>query len=155
MPKETYPSPLKTVKDFLHHPSQDPLQITFAYLDIHNQQQGQWCKKVQRPQSRILLRKLPQNGLAEITVVDNLVFRFSFQFRIPDTEACSNLEMLSLPRPLDQGRMYMDDEKLQLSFRIDAPDPSLRVQVTQVYQGILDLQRTFTPLYHSTRSINR
>ena len=154
MRKEPNPSPLQTVKDFLHHPSQDQLQITFAHLEICNQQQGQWYKKVQRHQSRILLRKLPQ-GLAEITVVDNLVFRFSFQFRIPGTEACSNLEMLYLPRPLDQGRMYMDDEKLQLSFRIDTPDPSLRVQVTQVYQGILGLQRTFTPLYRSTRSINR
>lgn len=155
MPKEPNPSPLQTVKDFLHHNSQDPLQITFAHLEICNQQRGQWRKKVQRYQSRILLRKLPQNSLAEITVVDNLVFRFSFQFRIPETEACSNLEMLCLPRPLDQGRMYLDDEKLQLSFRIDAPDPSLRVQVTQVYQGILGLQRTFTPLYRSTKSVNR
>jgi len=147
MRKEPNSSPLQTVKDFLHHPSQDQLEITFAHLEICNQQHGQWCKKVQRPQSRILLRKLPQNGLAEITVMDNLVFRFSFQFRIPDTEACSNLEILHLPRPLDQGRMYMDDEKLQLSFRIDAPDPSLRVQVTQVYQGILGLQKDlYTPI---------
>ena len=129
------PSIVFTITDFLHQKSHDSLQITFAHLDIHNQQQGQWCKKVQRPQSRILLRKLPQ-GLAEITVVDNLVFRFSFQFRIPDTQTCSNLEMLCLPRPLDQGRMYMDDEKLQLSFRIDAPDPALCVQVTQVYHHI-------------------
>jgi hypothetical protein len=148
------PSIISTFTDFLHHQSQDPLQITFAHLEICNQQQGQWYKKVQRHQSRILLRKL-SHDLAEITVVDNLVFRFSFQFRIPDTQTCSNLEMLHLPRPLAQGRMYMDDEKLQLTFRIDAPDPSLRVQVTQVYQGILGLQKTFTPLYRSTKSVNR
>lgn len=154
MRKEPNPSPLQIVKDFLHLNAQDPLQITFAHLEICNQQHGQWCKKVQRHQSRILLRKLSQ-GLAEITVMDNLVFRFSFQFRIPDTQTCSNLEMLCLPRPLDQGRMYMDDEKLQLSFRIDAPDPALHVQVTQVYQGILGLQRTFTPLYRSTKFVNR
>lgn len=135
------PSILSTITDFLHQNTQEPLQITFAHLEICNQQRGQWCKKVQRRQSRILLRKLPQNGLAEITVMDNLVFRFSFQFRISETEACSNLEMLSLPRPLDQGQMYMDDEKLQLSFRIDAPDPSLRVQVTQVYRRICRMER--------------
>lgn len=135
------PSIVSTITDFLHQPSQDQLEITFAHLDIHNQQRGQWCNKVQRHQSRILLRKLPQNGLAEITVVDNLVFRFSFQFRIPDTQTCSNLEMLCLPRPLDQGRFSMDDEKLQLSFRIDAPDPALRVQVTQVYHRICHVER--------------
>ncbi|WP_127018622.1 hypothetical protein [Flagellimonas beolgyonensis] len=155
MRKEPNSSPLQTVKDFLHHPSQDQLEITFSHLEIHNQQHGQWCKKVQRPQSRILLRKLPQNGLAEITVVDNLVFRFSFKFRIPISSEFNDLEMLCLPRPLDQGLLSMDDEKLQLTFRIDAPDPALHVQVTQVYQGILGLQRTFTPLYRSTRSINR
>lgn len=140
------PSIASTITDFLHHNSQDPLQITFAQLEICNQQHGRWCKKVQRHQSRILLRKLPQNGLAEITVVDNLVFRFSFQFRIPDTQTCSNLEMLCLPRPLDQGRMYMDDEKLQLSFRIDTPDPALRVQVTQVYHRICRVERLSMPL---------
>ncbi len=97
-------------------------------------------QKVQRPQSRIVLRKLSQ-GLAEITVVDNLVFRFSFQCRMPTTTEFNNLEMLYLPRPLAQGRMYLDDEKLQLSFRIDAPDPSLRVQVTQVYHRICHVER--------------
>ncbi|WP_431162605.1 hypothetical protein [Flagellimonas beolgyonensis] len=135
------PSIVSTITDFLHHHSQDPLQITFAHLEICNQQHGQWCKKVHRPQSRILLRKLPQNRLAEITVVDNLVFRFSFQCRIPDTESYSNLELLCLPRPLDQGRLFLDDEKLQLSFRIDAPDPALRVQVTQVYHRICHVER--------------
>ncbi len=140
MRKEPNPSPLQTVKDFLHLNTHGSQQITFAHLEIHNQQHGQWCKKVQRPQSRLILRTLPQ-GLAEITVMDNLVFRFSFQFRIPDTQTCSNLEMLCLPRPLGQGRMYMDDEKLQLNFRIDAPDPALRVQVTQVYHRICRMER--------------
>ncbi|MEO2050782.1 MAG: hypothetical protein ABGX00_03385 [Allomuricauda sp.] len=139
------PSIVSTITDFLHHPSQDPLQITFAHLEICNQQHGQWHKKMQRPQSRILLRKLSQE-LAEITVVDNLVFRFSFQFHMPSTGEFHNLEMLCLPRPLAQGRMYMDDEKLQLSFRIDAPDPALHVQVTQVYHRICHMERLSKPL---------
>ena len=48
--------------------------------------------------------------------------------------------MLSLPRPLDHGKLLVDEEKLMLSFRIDAPDPSLRVEVMHTYQGICDLK---------------
>ena len=33
------------------------------------------------------------------------------------------MEMLSLPRPLDRGGLYLDEEKLQQSFRIDALGP--------------------------------
>jgi len=42
---------------------------------------------------------------------------------------------------LDRGRLCLDEEKLVLSFRIDAPDPSLRVEVTHTYQGICNLER--------------
>lgn len=131
------PSPIKTITNFLHQSPHTPLQITFATLEICNHQNGQLLHKVQRQQSRIILQKMPHKSLAEITVLDNLVFSFSFQFQMPSALTFHEVEMRSLPRPLDQGRLYMDEEKLQISFRIDAPDPSLRVHVTQVYQGIL------------------
>ena len=139
MLKEPNPSPLQIIQDFLHQNSQDQLQITFAHLEIRNKQHGQLLHKVQRHQSRIILHKLPQNGLAEITVVDSLVFSFSFQFQIPKSLGVYEGNMLCLPRPLDQGKLYVDAKKLQLSFRIDAPDPALRIDVTLTYQGILDL----------------
>lgn len=133
-------SPIQTITNFLHQSSPAPLQITFASLEICSHPNGPWLHRVQRQHSRILLQQTPQRGLGEITVLDNLVFSFSFQFQLPSAQKFHDVEMLSLPRPLDQGRLYMDDEKLQLSFRIDAPDPSLRVQVTQVYRGILHLE---------------
>ncbi len=141
------PRPISsTFTNFLHQSPHTQLQITFASLEICNHQNGQLLHRVQRPQSRIILHKLPQKQLAGLTVLDNLVFSFSFQFRIPGTGRPFDMEMLALPRPLDQGRLYLDEEKLQLSFRIDAPDPTLRVRVTQVYQGILKLERHCTPL---------
>ncbi len=133
-------SPIQTITNFLHQTSPAPLQITFAALEICSHQNEALLHRVQRQHSRILLQQTPQKGLAEITVLDNLVFSFSFQFQLPKAPNFHEVAMLSLPRPLDQGRMYLDDEKLQLSFRIDAPDPSLRVQVTQVYRGILHLE---------------
>lgn len=144
--RKSNPSLIQTIKNFFHQSSQTQLQITFASLTIHNHQNGQLLHCVQRQQSRIILQKLPQKGLAEITVLDNLVFSFSFQFQIPKAQKFHDVAMLSLPRPLDQGRLYMDEEKLQLSFRIDAPDPTLRVQVTHLYQGILKLEHHCTPL---------
>jgi len=131
---------LSTFTNFLHQSSPAPLQITFASLEIRHYQNGQFLNYLQRPQSSINLQKLPCNALAELRVVDNLVFSFSFQFRLPGVRQCHDMEMLSLPRPLDRGRLYLDEEKLQLSFRIDAPDPSLCVEVTHMYQGICHLE---------------
>ncbi len=134
------PSISSTITNFLHQSSPVPLQITFAALEICSHQNGALLHRVQRKQSRILLQKTPQKGMGEITVLDNLVFSFSFRFQLPSVPTYHEVDIRCLPRPLDQGRLYLDDEKLQLSFRIDAPDPSLRVQVTQVYRGILHLE---------------
>lgn len=133
-------SPIQTISNFLHQTSPAPLQITFATLEIHNSQNGQFLNYVRRPQSRIILKKIPCSDVAELTVLDNLVFRFSFQFRMPQTKEFDTIEMLSLPRPLDHGKLLIDEEKIMLSFRIDAPEPSLRVEVTHTYQGIYDLK---------------
>lgn len=139
------PSISSTITNYLHQSPHIQLQITFASLEICSHQNGQLLRKVQRQQSRIILQQTPQKGLAEITVLDNLVFSFSFRFQLPSVPTCHEVEMLSLPRPLDQGRLSMDEEKLQLSFRIDAPDPTLRLEVTHVYQGILGLDRHCVP----------
>nr|WP_321416013.1 hypothetical protein [uncultured Allomuricauda sp.] len=146
MLKSPYPSPIQTVKDFLHQTSPAPLQITFATLEIRHYQNGQFLNQVERPQSRIVLKKVPGGDVIKITVVDNLVFRFSFQLQMPRGHKFQDLEMLSLPRPLDQGSMCVDEEKLLLSFRIDAPDPLLRVEVTHTYQGICGLKELCTPV---------
>lgn len=139
------PSISSTITNYLHQSSPTPLQITFASLEICSHQNGQLLRKVQRQQSHIILQQTRQKGLAEITVLDNLVFSFSFRFRLPSAPTPHEVAMRSLPRPLDQGRLCMDDEKLRLSFRIDAPDPTLRVEVTHVYQGILGLDRHCAP----------
>lgn len=139
------PSISSTIINFLYQSSPAPLQITFATLEICSHQNGALLHSVQRQWSRIILQQTPQKGLAEITVLDNLVFSFSFRFQLPSAPTCHEVDMRSLPRPLDQGRMYLDDEKLQLSFRIDAPDPTLRVEVTHVYQGILGIDRHCAP----------
>ena len=132
---------LSTFTDFLHQSSPASLQITFANLTICHHQNGQFLNQVQRQYGHITLHKTLHQGVAELTVLDNLVFSFSFKFQMPNTEKIHDVEMLSLPRPLSHGKLYVDEEKLVLSFRIEAPDPSLCVAVTHVYKGICTLER--------------
>ncbi len=72
--------------------------------------------------------------------MDNLVFRFSFWFEKPTTENYFKVEMLQLPRPLAEGTLLMDAEKLILQFIIDAPDKNLQVHVKHTYSGIQTLE---------------
>jgi hypothetical protein len=137
---------LSTFSNYLHQSSQAPLQITFASLNILNYNSRQYLNQVQKHKSRIIIQKLPQKNLAEMRVLDNLVFSFSFQFSIPNNTEFHDGNMLSLPRPLDLGRLYLDEEKLLLSFTIDAPDPLLSVEVTHVYTGIVGLEQLNSPL---------
>ncbi|WP_306012379.1 MULTISPECIES: hypothetical protein [unclassified Allomuricauda] len=145
------PNPSQTITDFLHHSTHTQLQITFASLNICNSQHGKLLQRLPSRQGRIGFQKLsPQ--LLQLDIMDSLVFRFSVQCHIPQTTNLNDMGPLSLPRPLDQGSLYVDEEKLVLSFRIDAPDPQLRIQVTHTYQGIHRLEKFCTPLCgHATK----
>lgn len=144
------PSISSIFTNYFHQCSPAPLQITFATLAIRNHQNGQFLNQVERRQSRIVLQKMSSGRLAKINVLDNMVFRFSFQFRLFGAGNFHDMEMLSLPRPLDSGMFGVDKEKLWLSFRIDAPDPSLRVQVVHTYQNICKLEAFSEPLCGQT-----
>ncbi|MFN3137618.1 MAG: hypothetical protein ACE37L_08015 [Allomuricauda sp.] len=145
------PNPLQAITDFLHHSTHTQLQITFARLDICNSQNGKLLQRLPSRQGRIGFQKLsPQ--LLQLDIMDSLVFRFSLQCHIYQTTNLNDMGPLSLPRPLDQGSLRVDEEKLVLSFRIDAPDPQLRIQVTHTYQGIYHLEKFCTPFCgHATK----
>jgi hypothetical protein len=130
---------------FLHNRTHTQLQITFARLDICNSQNGRVLQRLPSRQGRIGFQKLSPH-LLQLDIMDSLVFRFSVQYPIPQPVNLNKMEPLSLPRPLDQGSLHVNEEKLVLSFRIDAPDPSLRIQVTHTYQGIYRLEEYCTPL---------
>ena len=148
MPTPTIASALT---HFLHHSTHTQLQITFASLNICNSQHGKLLQRLPSRQGRIGFQKLsPQ--LLQLDIMDSLVFRFSLQCPISQTTNLNDMGPLSLPRPLDQGSLYVDEEKLVLSFRIDAPDPLLRIQVTHTYQGIYHLEKFCTPFCgHATK----
>ncbi|WP_420602832.1 hypothetical protein [Flagellimonas sp.] len=131
---------LGEINTFFERSPAKALEITFAQLKIDTYHNGQFLQQIQRPNCKIVLQKVVNNALAKMDVVDNLVFRFSFWFEKPTTENYFKGETLQLPRPLAEGTLQMDAEKLTLQFTIDAPDKNLQVHVRHIYTEIQRLE---------------
>ncbi|MDC6365557.1 MULTISPECIES: hypothetical protein [Flavobacteriaceae] len=136
---------LRTLNHFLYQSPYTALEITFGQHQIQNQQNGQLLHTVHKQQSRLVINKLPNPGLAQMVVVDNLLFNFSFLFLKPSKPLHYKSAMLQLPRPLDRGQLQIAPNALCLSFRIDAPDPALSVHVAHWYQGTCTFERFREP----------
>lgn len=136
---------LRTLTHFLTQSPYTALEITFGQHQIQNHQNGQLLHTLHKQQSRLVINKIPNPGLAQMVVVDNLLFNFSFLFPKPGNPLYYKGSMLQLPRPLDQGQLQITPNTLYLSFRIDAPDPTLSVQVAHYYQEPCALERFREP----------
>ncbi|RDY59397.1 hypothetical protein [Flagellimonas nanhaiensis] len=143
MPKNS--SLLGTLTHFLNQSPYTSLELTFAHHTVCHHQNGQFLNRLHKQQSRLLIHKLPNIALAQMVVVDNLLFNFSFSFHRPTNQEQYRGTMLQLPRPLDQGHMEITGTQLVLSFRIDAPDPALSVNITQTYFGSFSLEKFYVP----------
>ena len=138
---------LPTIQDFLHKSPYASLELTFGTHLVLNSQNHRPFYPVQKQNSRIVINKKPKKGLAQMVVVDNLVFNFSFGFIPPKEQEFYLGAMLHLPSPLDKGHLHMDAEQLTLSFRIYARDPEWRIYVSQTYADISNLEKFSTPLF--------
>lgn len=136
---------LPTIQKFLHQSPYASLEITFAHHTVFSSRPQLHFAPVQRHNSRVVINKRPKNGLAQMVVIDHMVFNFSFGFVPPSREPFYLGSMLQLPRPLDQGHLHMDADQLTLQFRIDAPRPELQVHLSQTYAHILKLEHFATP----------
>lgn len=132
---------LHTITHFLEQSPYTSLEITFAEHQIINHLNWQYLNTVYKTQSRVMIHKVPQSGLAQMVVVDNLLFNFSFHFLKPDNTTYYQGPMLQLPRPLSEGKLQITTDSLRLSFIIDAPDPALSVQVEQYFEGEYQTER--------------
>ncbi|MEP0462870.1 MAG: hypothetical protein ABJN84_17210 [Flavobacteriaceae bacterium] len=125
---------LPAIFDFLHCCSTINLEITFAQLDIHIYHNGHFLKRITKPNSRILLYKPQNRKIAQMDLLDNIAFRFSFEFDKPTSQLYYKSKRLYLPQPLTEGFLEMDAEKLSFSFTINSP--SNYVEITHVYRQI-------------------
>ncbi|WP_420322114.1 hypothetical protein [Flagellimonas sp.] len=132
---------LGEMNNFLEKETTNTLEITFANLEIETYQNDKFLRQLHKSNCRIIIRKLKTSSLAKMDVVDNIAFRFSFRFATPTSNENYKSEMQQLPRPLAQGILEMDSEKLVLEFAIDAPDKELQVKVRHAYSQILSLEK--------------
>nr|WP_298793788.1 hypothetical protein [uncultured Allomuricauda sp.] len=126
-----------TLARFLDHEEEKVLKLTFAQLHIDTYHKGKSLKQVTKTNAQIHIRKLATTPQLKMTVLDNLVFRFSFWFERPTMPLPYSSKMMRTPQPLQEGILEIDLEKLVLQFTINAPDKALRVQVKHIYLQLL------------------
>ncbi|WP_420603220.1 hypothetical protein [Flagellimonas sp.] len=74
---------LGEINNFLEKGSINTMEITFAQLEIDTYHNGEFLKRIQKPNCSIILHRSENNTLAKMDVVDNIAFRFSFRFAAP------------------------------------------------------------------------
>ncbi|MBS9462833.1 hypothetical protein KIM67_10450 [Flagellimonas sp. 389] len=130
---------LREINSFLKQDTNTTLEITFAQLAIEIYHNGHFLKKIERPNSSILLYKPKNNKLAQMDLVDNIAFRFSFWFDTPTSPLKYKSDILRLPQPLTEGFLEMDAEKLIVGFIMHTQGNS--IETTHVYTQICMRQR--------------
>ncbi|MEM8765308.1 MAG: hypothetical protein AAGD88_15925 [Bacteroidota bacterium] len=140
MPK---PNLLQTLADFQAQSYFSSLKITFGVHDIINYRDGHLLNQAEKRKSRIIVVKTSKHHIAQIKVMDNLLFRFSFHISLPKILAGQTENMIQLPRPLEDGHLRIQDEKLELSFRIDAPESEPQLTVEHCYAEVRSVKASF------------
>jgi len=136
MPK---PNLLQTLADFQAQSYFSSLKITFGVHDIINYRDGHSLNQAER----IIVVKTSKHHIAQIKVMDNLLFRFSFHISLPKILAGQTESMIQLPRPLEDGHLNIQNEKLELSFRIDAPKNEPQLTVEHCYTEVRSVKASF------------
>ena len=132
---------LKTLNQFQKEKQDTALQITFNTLEITSYRNGEFLDKKIRYQSQITVQKTSKGPMAKIVVLDDYVFRFSFQVRIPKIGVFQRKKVINLPAPLDEGYLKILPHQMGLSFRINNPDPRINLQMEQKYNGPFSVEK--------------
>ncbi|MEM9361738.1 MAG: hypothetical protein AAGA43_03835 [Bacteroidota bacterium] len=132
---------LKTLNQFQKEKQDTALQITFNSLEITSYRNGEFLDKKIRYQSQITVQKTPDGPMAKIVVLDDYIFRFSFQVRIPKIGMFQRKKVIYLPRPLDEGYLRILPHQMELSFRIRTLDPRVDLQIGQIYKGPFSVEK--------------
>ncbi|MEO0508110.1 MAG: hypothetical protein AAF090_18285 [Bacteroidota bacterium] len=118
---------------FLKDAEQKRMVMHFPNLQIKTFQHGACLQNVLLADRRLRFVKTKAPTMLRIHVLDNLAFRFSFVFSVDVLYEGNKICAQKLPRPLDKGWICIHNNKVQLGFWIDGPDPNLRVYVEQQY----------------------
>lgn len=126
---------LNSIKTFLAHETSELLELTFSTLEIHITNNGKFLNQSIKNNCKVSIKRQSHNH-ANMDIVDNPAFEFSFLFATPASFPYYCGQMIELPRPLTGGVLKMDTYSLILNFIIDAPDPNLKIHVSQLYYDL-------------------
>lgn len=131
---------LNAIKTFLAQETSAQLELTFSTLEIHLTNNEKLLNQSIKHNCKVLIKGKFQSNYLNMDVVDNPAFRFSFLFATPIPSLFYYGQMIALPRPLIGGILKMDSYSLILNFIIDAPDPNLKIHVSQLYYNLSNVE---------------
>ena len=132
---------LGKINHFLDSVEAPTLELTFAQLTIQSFHQGQLLNCTVKENAKLRVHLPGPDGLAQMEVLDNLVFHFTFGFIRPTAMRPYHSKMLNLPRPLMDGLLLLDAEQLLLEFTIDTPNKDHNIQIQHRYTSIMKVRQ--------------
>ncbi|NDV15234.1 hypothetical protein GO009_04285 [Muricauda sp. TY007] len=132
---------LGEIRHFLNQTTVTTLELTFSSLEIHSVFNDRLLHELTKPNGKIRIYYQKQPESAQMEVLDNLVFQFSFGFILPNTATVYQSNMLHLPRPLMDGKLLLDAEQLLLEFMIHTPNKEHKILVKHRYTHIVEISK--------------
>ncbi len=126
---------LEEIKNFLENDNYTTLELTFETLEISLFHHGKRLNQLVRQDAELILQKTNDPTIAEMDVVDNLVFPFLFTFNPQEALAGQTTQMQKLPRPLNHGSLCIKHYCLELEFTIESPSKEMELRVMHLYLG--------------------
>ncbi|WP_136468241.1 hypothetical protein [Flagellimonas onchidii] len=119
---------------FLDQSTHKTMELHFSTQKIMSFRNGVPHRQILRPDRRLVVKKLASPVLGKITVVDNLLFKFSFRFIIPCSSLLYQGEMMQLQFPVSFGYLMIDPDAqvIRLVFEIDAPDDAIALTILHI-----------------------
>lgn len=137
MSKSNLPNSIKT---FLDNESSALMELTFSTLEINITNNERLLNQSTMNNCKIFIKRQLNSNYANMDIVDNPAFRFAFLFTIPLSFPYYHEQMIELPRPLTGGILRVGAYSLILNFIIDAPDPNLKIHVSQLYYDLSNIK---------------
>ena len=131
---------LPLINHFIENNVQTSLMITFETLEITIYKNELPLHRLTNQNARIFIKKSLSPHLLQMEVMDNLVFNFSFLFTIPNSTENHASKMIQLPKPLNKGNLWVDENNLELEFKLDTPNEDLNLLANHFYKGNLDAE---------------
>ena len=100
-------------------------ELSFDSLEIFAQYEGREYNCGHRPSGNLLLHTQPDSAVAQMEVMDHIMFSFTFSWTQPKVIDYYLLPMKNLEKPLSCGILSITPDQLTLTFVLEEKDKAL------------------------------